>query len=160
MPCTFGLVTAPHTSVQLIPTESSINLSPIPSRNDTFITPLSLNEGQERGLGFVVFLLQIQGVAFPEEKWLEEWPSALVSPLLTEDVSWVCGAADVVELDDPCCDCLPDAMERQCGVSFVELGVGNRRAVDDGLVVTKHDSVALDGDSKVCLLYTSPSPRD
>ena len=66
-----------------------------------------------------------------------------------QDVSWVLGSWNVVELQDLGCDGFSCAMVRERIVSFHDLGVGYRGSVDDGLVVAKHHGWSVDGDSKV-----------
>ena len=69
--------------------------------------------------------------------------------MLAQDIGWIAGPREVVETDKFGGDGFPDAMKRKCVVTFVELGVWFRRAIDDRLIVTKHVTPSSNWDAKI-----------
>jgi formylmethanofuran dehydrogenase subunit E len=57
--------------------------------------------------------------------------------MLAENVSWVVDTIQVIHGNDLGCDSLAYSMERKGVMTLVELGMGNGRTVNHGLVVTK-----------------------
>ena len=74
--------------------------------------------------------------------WEHIFLVSLVAPVFGEDVRRVGFTRDVEETEDTGSNGFTNSVEREGSVSFVEFGVGNSATVDDGLVVTKHVSVA------------------
>jgi hypothetical protein len=91
--------------------------------------------------------LNISRVPLPEEYGLELLPDLRVPPMLGEDISWVDGARDVIETDNPCGDDFAYSVERQYVVALVELRMNLHRTVDDRFVVAKHVGLATNRDS-------------
>ena len=76
-------------------------------------------------------------------------PNVVVTPVLGDHVSRVDLSVDVEEGQDPMSNALSDAMKRQHDMPFVKLGMRVHGAVDDALVVTKHDALAVDRDTEM-----------
>ena len=58
----------------------------------------------------VLLLEQLPRISLPDQERLELLPDLLVSPMLTENVSWVNFTRDMEELDHSTCDGFTDAM--------------------------------------------------
>ena len=84
-----------------------------------------------------------------EKDRAEITPDLLVTPVLAENVSWVVDTIQVIHGNDLGCDGLTYAMERKGIMTFVELGMGNGRTVNHGLVVTKDIAPWPDWNTKI-----------
>jgi hypothetical protein len=69
---------------------------------------------------------------------MEIVPNLLVTPMFAENVSWVVDTIQMIHGDDLGCNGLTYMMERKGIMTLVELGVGNGRTVNHGLVVTEN----------------------
>ena len=77
-------------------------------------------------VGFLAMLLleQPSRISLPEQEWLELLPDLLVSPMLTENVSWVNLTRDMEELDHSTFNSFTNMMVGEHCMPLVKLGMG------------------------------------
>ena len=61
---------------------------------------------------WTTIITDVQGVSLPEEQWLQQLPHLLVTPVLTQQVSWITISWDVEETYNARCNSLTNPMER------------------------------------------------
>ena len=84
----------------------------------------------------------------PKQQRFQRLPNVVVTPMLRDHVDGVELSVDVKERQNSMCDALPHVMKREHDVSLVKLCVRMHRAVDDALIVSKHDAFAMNWDTK------------
>jgi len=74
-------------------------------------------------------------------------PHISISPVLAEDVSWVCRTRDMRHVDNASSYSFTDTVVGQHSVPLVKLGVDLRGTVDYGLIIPKHIAPVTDRNS-------------
>ena len=96
-----------------------------------------------------VLIIKLSSVTTVEEDWLKVAPNLLVSPMLTEYISWIVDTIQMMNGNKLHSDSFPNAVEGQGIVTFVELGMWDSRAVNHSFVVTEHVACRMDQHAKV-----------
>ena len=68
-----------------------------------------------------------------------------MSPVFTEDISWVICSIDEVVGDDLSCDSFSNSVEGQSYVPLVNLGVGSHTTIYYGVIISKNISLLPEG---------------